>query len=70
MGWQPSYRIEARIYARYILKTQPDAKIAVLYQNDDASTCWLTISTMTDIRSEGLLGAAPIRGTLVRVKVS
>ena len=35
MGWQPSYRIEARIYARYILKTQPDAKIAVLYQNDD-----------------------------------
>jgi branched-chain amino acid transport system substrate-binding protein len=35
MGWQPSYRIEARIYGRYILKTQPDAKIAVLYQNDD-----------------------------------
>ncbi len=35
MGWQPSYRIEARIYARYILQTQPDAKIAVLYQNDD-----------------------------------
>jgi branched-chain amino acid transport system substrate-binding protein len=35
IGWQPSYRIEARIYARYILKTQPDAKIAVLYQNDD-----------------------------------
>ena len=35
MGWQPSYRIEARIYARYILKTQPGAKIAVLYQNDD-----------------------------------
>ena len=35
MGWQPSYRIEARIYAHYILKTQPDAKIAVLYQNDD-----------------------------------
>ena len=35
MGWQPSYRIEARIYARYMLKTQPGAKIAVLYQNDD-----------------------------------
>ena len=35
MGWQPNYRFEARIYARYILKTQPDAKIAVLYQNDD-----------------------------------
>jgi branched-chain amino acid transport system substrate-binding protein len=35
MGWQPSYRIEARIYARYILKNLPDAKIGVLYQNDD-----------------------------------
>jgi branched-chain amino acid transport system substrate-binding protein len=35
MGWQPSYRIEARIYARYILKNIPNAKVAVLYQNDD-----------------------------------
>src|SRR5271155_510743 len=35
MGWQPSYRIESRIYGRYILKNLPDAKIAVLYQNDD-----------------------------------
>jgi len=35
MGWQPSYRIEARIYARYILQNMPNAKIAVLYQNDD-----------------------------------
>ena len=35
MGWQPSYQIEARIYAGYILKNIPDAKIAVLYQNDD-----------------------------------
>ena len=35
MGYQPSYRIEARIYGRYILKNLPNAKIAVLYQNDD-----------------------------------
>jgi len=35
MGWQPSYRIEARIYGRYILANLPNAKIAVLYQNDD-----------------------------------
>jgi branched-chain amino acid transport system substrate-binding protein len=35
MGWLPSYRVEARIYARYILKNLPNAKIAVLYQNDD-----------------------------------
>jgi branched-chain amino acid transport system substrate-binding protein len=35
MGWFPSYGIEARIYAAYILKNLPNAKIAVLYQNDD-----------------------------------
>src|ERR1700674_578388 len=31
----PSYQTEARIYAKYILKTYPNAKIGVLYQNDD-----------------------------------
>uniref|UniRef100_A0A8J4M6Q5 Branched-chain amino acid ABC transporter substrate-binding protein n=1 Tax=Acidicaldus sp. TaxID=1872105 RepID=A0A8J4M6Q5_9PROT len=35
MGWQPSYRIEGQIYAKYILKNKPAAKIAVIYQNDD-----------------------------------
>jgi branched-chain amino acid transport system substrate-binding protein len=35
MGWQPSYQSEARIYAKYLMKEKPDAKIAVLYQNDD-----------------------------------
>ena len=35
MGWQPNYQSEARIYAKYILKEKPNAKIAVLYQNDD-----------------------------------
>src|ERR1700685_1208081 len=35
MGFQPSYRVEARIFAKYILKTKPGAKIAVFYQNDD-----------------------------------
>ena len=35
MGWLPSYQIEGRIYAKYLLKEKPDAKIAVLYQNDD-----------------------------------
>ncbi|MCC8953353.1 ABC transporter substrate-binding protein [Bradyrhizobium sp. Pear77] len=35
MGWQPNYQSESIIYAKYILKNKPDAKIAVLYQNDD-----------------------------------
>jgi len=35
MGWIPSYGAEASIYASYILANLPNAKIAVLYQNDD-----------------------------------
>jgi branched-chain amino acid transport system substrate-binding protein len=35
MGWQPSYQSESQIYAKYILKNHPNAKIAILYQNDD-----------------------------------
>ncbi|CAN7736421.1 ABC transporter substrate-binding protein [Bradyrhizobium sp. LjRoot220] len=34
-GWQPNYQSETQIYAKYILKEKPNAKIAVLYQNDD-----------------------------------
>jgi branched-chain amino acid transport system substrate-binding protein len=35
MGWQPNYQSETQIYAKYLLKNKPDAKIAVLFQNDD-----------------------------------
>ena len=35
MGWQPAYQSEGRIYAAYLLKEKPDAKIAIMYQNDD-----------------------------------
>ena len=35
MGWQPNYQSKSRIYAKYILKELPNAKIAILYQNDD-----------------------------------
>jgi branched-chain amino acid transport system substrate-binding protein len=35
MGWQPNYQSETQIYAKYILKNYPNAKIGVLYQNDD-----------------------------------
>jgi branched-chain amino acid transport system substrate-binding protein len=35
MGWQPSYQVEARIYAKYILDKYPGKTIGVLYQNDD-----------------------------------
>ena len=35
MGWQPNLQAEAGFYARDLLAKKPDAKIAVLYQNDD-----------------------------------
>jgi branched-chain amino acid transport system substrate-binding protein len=35
MGYQPSYRTEAQIYTKYMLAQKPDAKMAILYQNDD-----------------------------------
>ena len=35
MGFQASYQSEARIYAKYMLREQPNARIAVIYQNDD-----------------------------------
>ncbi len=35
MGWQPSYQSEAQIYAKWLIKEKPDAKVAILYQNDD-----------------------------------
>ena len=35
MGYQPSYRTEAQIYTKYMLQQNPDAKLGILYQNDD-----------------------------------
>jgi len=35
MGYQPNYQTEGKIYAAYMLKNMPDAKVGILYQNDD-----------------------------------
>ncbi|OLB96494.1 MAG: branched-chain amino acid ABC transporter substrate-binding protein [Candidatus Rokubacteria bacterium 13_1_40CM_68_15] len=35
MGWQPTYQTEGKIYAQYILNNVPNAKVGILYQNDD-----------------------------------
>ena len=35
MGWNPSYQVEGRIYGQHIVATKPNAKVAVLIQNDD-----------------------------------
>ena len=42
MGWQPSYQVEARIYAKYILSNYPGKTIGVLYANDDFGKDYVT----------------------------
>jgi branched-chain amino acid transport system substrate-binding protein len=42
MSWQATFRTEAQIYAKYILKHKPDAKVAILYQHDDFGKDYVT----------------------------
>jgi branched-chain amino acid transport system substrate-binding protein len=42
MGFQPDYQSEARVYAAHILRHTPNARIGVLYQNDDYGKDYLT----------------------------
>jgi branched-chain amino acid transport system substrate-binding protein len=35
MAFQPPYKLEGEVYGRYTLEKVPDAKIAILFQNDD-----------------------------------
>ncbi len=58
MGWQPNYQTEAGIYAQHILSTKPNAKIAVLYQNDDYGKDYL----------EGFLKGLGAKGKTMIVK--
>jgi branched-chain amino acid transport system substrate-binding protein len=41
MGFNPNYFVEGRIYGQYILKNHPNAKVGVLYQNDDLGKDYL-----------------------------
>jgi branched-chain amino acid transport system substrate-binding protein len=78
MGWQPSYQSEARIYAKYLLKNKPDAKIAVLYQNDDFGKDYLKglkdglgAKTSLIVAEEGYETSEPsIDGHIVKLKAS
>ncbi len=35
MGYQPNYQSESKVFAAHLLETKPNAKVAILYQNDD-----------------------------------
>lgn len=41
VGFNPTYELEGRVYAQYILKTKPDARIALIIPNEDAGKDYL-----------------------------
>ena len=60
IGFQPNYQSEGRIYAAYILKNKPDAKVGVLYQDDDFGKDYL----------KGVLDGLGPKASMVIVKAS
>ena len=42
IGFNPNYQTEGRIYAKYILENHPNARIGILYQNDDFGRDYVT----------------------------
>jgi branched-chain amino acid transport system substrate-binding protein len=78
MGWQPSYQGEAHIYAKFLLKEKPDARIGVLYQNDDFGKDYLTglkdalgANSAMIIAEESYEASEPsIDGHIVKLKAS
>ena len=75
MGWQPDYPGEAKLYAKYILKHKPSAKIGVLYQNDAYGKNYLagledrarqrTTNEIVDTESYNVTDSGPVVGSHV-----
>ena len=47
MSWTPHYASESEIYAKYLLSVKPDAKVAIISQNDDLGRDYLLGSSFT-----------------------
>ena len=74
MGWQPDYPGEAKLYAKYILKNKPGAKIGVLYQDDAYGKNYLNglktglgshKSQIVDAQSYSVTDSGPVVGSHV-----
>jgi branched-chain amino acid transport system substrate-binding protein len=79
MGWQPSYQSEAQIYAKWLLKEKPDAKVAILYQNDDFGKDYLKgtkdglgakASSMIALEESYEVSEPSIDGHIVKIKAA
>jgi branched-chain amino acid transport system substrate-binding protein len=58
IGWQPSYRVEGQIYAKYIQRTKPDGHIGIIYQNDDLGKDY--IAGIRDVIGEAGMKTVPM----------
>ncbi|WP_207540911.1 ABC transporter substrate-binding protein [Sabulicella rubraurantiaca] len=64
IGWQPSLRTEAQIYTKHALAQKPDARIAVLYQNDDFGRDYLAgVRDVVGARFDAVVRAASHEAT-------
>ncbi|WP_454624495.1 ABC transporter substrate-binding protein [Bradyrhizobium cenepequi] len=79
IGWQPSYQSEAHIYAKWLMKEKPDAKIAILYQNDDFGKDYLKgtkdglgakASSMIILEESYEISEPSIDGHIVKIKAA
>jgi branched-chain amino acid transport system substrate-binding protein len=79
IGWQPSYQSEAQIYAKWLMKEKPDAKIAILYQNDDFGKDYLKgtkdglgakASSMIIMEESYEISEPSIDGHIVKIKAA
>ena len=78
IGWQPSYQSEAQIYAKFIMKEMPNAKVAILYQNDDFGKDYLkgtkdgfgAKSSMIIMEESYEISEPSIDGHIVKIKAA
>ena len=73
IAYNPNYQSEARIYAKYILANHPNARIGILYQNDDMGRDYITglksglgDKAASDDRRRSVLRDRPIRPSTPR----
>lgn len=77
-GWQPTYQGESLIYARYLLEHTPNAKIGVIYQNDDYGQDYLaglvkglgSHASMIVDKENNDAGAADLSSQVLKLKQS
>ena len=77
-GWQPTYQGEALIYAQYVLQNTPNAKIGVIYQNDDYGQDYLdglikglgSKASMIVDKESNDVGAPDLSSQILKLKAS